>query len=267
NTEVRIQHGEYKTIQGETRLVTGGSRGTKNYKDIRQFVCQYSSARLIYIHLPTTMGQSAIRNINYLQTLKDCNCIHAIIFSSYHSDLNFAKLVKSELPFNDLLNNFNSALNDVCHHLIGICKNKKYQHQQFIWLGPNPIAMQLNSEQQYQFDEILNRTNEIVRRHNFHLFDRYFYWNKIRHNLLLPNSNYFGPKGVRLMTQLLTEIIGKKWNRSLSIPIIIPPIPMRLTPLQIQEQHIQTLQHSSQELKWPKPTFYKKRFDPINYQK
>ncbi|CAF2147880.1 unnamed protein product [Rotaria magnacalcarata] len=60
NTEAQSQHGEYKLVEGETRLKTGGSRGTPEYKDIRQYECQSSSTRLIYIHLPTIFGESPI---------------------------------------------------------------------------------------------------------------------------------------------------------------------------------------------------------------
>lgn len=77
-----------KFYLGEQRLSTGGSRGTETYKDIREYFCEFSSTRVIYIHLPTTIGLSAIENINYIEKLTNCTCIHAVILSSYHGDLN-----------------------------------------------------------------------------------------------------------------------------------------------------------------------------------
>lgn len=84
--------------KGETRLQKGGSRGTANYKDIRQYYCSTSKTLLIYIHLPTVFGQSALDNINYLHNISQCQRIHAIIFSAYHSDLNL--YVHSHIEFN-----------------------------------------------------------------------------------------------------------------------------------------------------------------------
>lgn len=63
------------------------------------------------------------------------------------------------------------------------------------------------------------------------------------------------------MTQMIAEMIGNKWKRSIVMKTPGPPIEMRLTPLQIQD-----LKSSSQTLKWPKPIFFKKRNNPINCQ-
>ncbi|CAF1508679.1 unnamed protein product [Rotaria magnacalcarata] len=264
NTEATIQHGEYKTMPGEQRLLTGGARGTGTYKDIREYFCEFSSTRLIYIHLPTAIGKSALKNINYLEKLTNCTCIHAVILSSYHGDLNFAKLAKSALPFDTILNDFNDSLRNICYRLVEICLNKIDQHQDFIWMGPYPPNLKLNDEQQYQFNQIIDHTNKIVRQHDFYIFDRYSYWRQTHNDLLLTNSHYFAPKAVRLMTQMLAEMIGNKWKRSIVMKTPRPPIQMRPTPLQIQDLKSSS---SSQTLKWPTPIFFKKRNNPIDYQK
>ncbi|CAF3308658.1 unnamed protein product, partial [Rotaria sp. Silwood2] len=103
NTEAAAQHGEFKGVESnsymievficsiyfnlsEIRLKQGGSRRTVSYKDIREYFCKTSSTRLIYIHLPTVCDRSACENINYINELKDCNKIHAVIYSAYHND-------------------------------------------------------------------------------------------------------------------------------------------------------------------------------------
>lgn len=87
-TEAAMQHGEYRETNGEIRLQQGGQRGTSEYKDIRQYFCQSSSTKLIYIHLATVFGDSTKRNIDYLKAIPNCTSIHVVLFSLYHGDFN-----------------------------------------------------------------------------------------------------------------------------------------------------------------------------------
>ncbi|CAF3207289.1 unnamed protein product, partial [Rotaria sp. Silwood2] len=73
---------------GERCLQKGGKLGLSEYKDVRQYFCEASSTRLIYIYIPTVFGNIAEKNINYLKTMKDCTSMHAVFFSLYHGDLN-----------------------------------------------------------------------------------------------------------------------------------------------------------------------------------
>lgn len=120
NTEAAIQHGEYKEADGEIRLEKGGQRGSVKYKDIREYYCSISSTRLIYIYISTSYGSIPIENINYLERICPSKPIHAIIFSSYHVELNFAKLSKSQSSFENILENYKDNLHNLCHRLIEI---------------------------------------------------------------------------------------------------------------------------------------------------
>ncbi|CAF4335357.1 unnamed protein product [Rotaria sp. Silwood2] len=198
-TEAAMQNGEFKEAEGERRLQKDGKRGNPNYKDIREYFCEASSTRLIYIHLPTVHGPSATENLNYLQESIDCEYIHAIVFSSYHSDMNFAKLKKNKLPFETILENYNNSLNDICLRLMEICRAKKDRHQQYIWMGAHPPNFTFTDKQQYQFNEILNSTNQIVNEHGFHTFNRKHFWDITHNDLLMRESHYFSPKGDTLL--------------------------------------------------------------------
>jgi hypothetical protein len=78
----------FRNISGEARLLSGGQIGKENYKDIRRFYSASSSTTSIYVHLPTIFGQSAMDNINFLNTMPECSSIDVVVFASYHVDLN-----------------------------------------------------------------------------------------------------------------------------------------------------------------------------------
>ncbi|CAF4728002.1 unnamed protein product [Rotaria sp. Silwood1] len=212
--DATIQHGEYK-MEGEVRLQKGGKRGHRDYKDVRYYFCQTSSTQLIYIYIPTVFGDIAQRNIDYLKTIKNCRFIHAVIFSLYHGDLNFAQLKKIEIPFNQHLEQYDENFNKICMHLLDICENKKDRHQKKIWMGPFPPNMKLTKEQKEQFKEIILHTDTITKINGFKRFKRNFIWKKTHKELLIKNTHYFSPKGIRLMTQFLAEIIGTRWERTI----------------------------------------------------
>lgn len=262
-TEAAIQHGEYKELPGEQRLQKGGQRGTSNYRDVRSYFCEKSSTKLIYIHLPTVHGETPSINLNFLNTIPECTRIDAIIFALYHGDLNFSKLSKSSLSFDEILKNYESNFNRTCSQLIELCKDKKVNHQQKIWMSPYPPRMPLTNEQENQLKQIIYHTNSILFQYGFHTFDRHLVWNKSHEELLMPNSHYFSPKGIRVLTQCLAEIIGRRWNRRLTIP---EKIPMTPTPLKYLDQGNGTDRFV--RYKWPsKSKTLKHRFNPIDFNK
>ncbi|CAF4535001.1 unnamed protein product [Rotaria sp. Silwood2] len=200
---------------GERCLQKGGKLGLSEYKDVRQYFCEASSTRLIYIYIPTVFGNIAEKNINYLKTMKDCTSIHAVLFSLYHGDLNFAKLKKLKRPFKQHLEEYDENLNNVCMHLLDICSDKKDVHQQKIWLSPYPPNMKLSNVEEKILNKIIRHTNKITGENGFKTFNRNYIWDKTHDDLLIKGSHYFSPRGIRLITQLFAEIIGKKWHRTM----------------------------------------------------
>ncbi|CAF4490880.1 unnamed protein product [Rotaria sp. Silwood2] len=200
---------------GERCLQKGGKLGLSEYKDVRQYFCEASSTRLIYIYIPTVFGNIAEKNINYLKTMKDCTSIHAVLFSLYHGDLNFAKLKKLKRPFKQHLEEYDENLNNVCMHLLDSCSDKKDVHQQKIWLSPYPPNMKLSNVKEKILNKIIRHTNKITGENGFKTFNRNYIWDKTHDGLLIKGSHYFSPQGIRLITQLFAEIIGKKWHRTM----------------------------------------------------
>lgn len=142
-----------------------------------------------------------------------------------------AKLEKSTIAFDQLLNHYIEHLNYLCFTLISICKNKKHGPQQFIWMGPYLNKDILTEQQQNQFNDIIERTQLITQVYSFHLFNRDIFWKRTHEELSLPNSHHLSPKGIvdyidfqlhlkflfnlaiRLTTEFLSEIIRNKWIR------------------------------------------------------
>ena len=123
---------------------------------------------------------------------------------------------KTKKPFKEYLNDYDESLDQICIQLMDICSSKKDHHQQKIWMGPNPPNEILSDVQDKQLYKIIRHTNKITGQNGFRTFKRHFFWRKTHHDLLLKDSHHFSPKGIRLITQLLAEIIGKKWHRPLS---------------------------------------------------
>lgn len=117
------------------------------------------------------------------------------------------------IPFQDYLKSYKTNLNNICIQLIDICSNRKDSHQLKIWMGPHLPNMILTKIQQKQFNQIIVHTNKITIRYGFRTFKRNIFWEKTHHDLLLKNSHYFSPNGIRLMSQFLAEIIGKRRHR------------------------------------------------------
>ncbi|CAM4987796.1 unnamed protein product, partial [Rotaria socialis] len=88
----------------------------------------------------------------------------------------------------------------------------------------------------------------------FKPFDRYFIWLRSGQELLANNSHHFKPEGVRLYNQLLAQIIGKKYNRPLTIPITLTTTTTTTT----------TTSKLNNTLK---PNNYQQRFYPYDPQK
>ena len=68
----------------------------------------------------------------------------------------------------------------------------------------------LTKQQEQQLKKIIHHTSKINSQNGFRTFNRNFIWEKTHNNLLLKDSHYFSPKGIRLLTQFLAEIICKK---------------------------------------------------------
>lgn len=134
-------------------------------------------------------------------------------------------------------------------------------------MGPYPPQTTLTIEQVNQFNHIVDSTNKIVNDHGFHIFDRRLCWEQIKYDLLLPNSHHFSPQGVRIFTEMLAEIIARKWHRPFHIrkQLLSTFIPMRPTPLQVQEQSSTFYRQSSQRLKWSNTRIKSNhRYNPLN---
>ncbi|CAF3342917.1 unnamed protein product [Rotaria sp. Silwood2] len=205
--EKALERFQKEQKKGERCLQKGGKLGLSEYKDVRQYFCEASSTRLIYIYIPTVFGNIAEKNINYLKTMKDCTSIHAVLFSLYHGDLN--------LSFKQHLEEYDENLNNVCMHLLDICSDKKDVHQQKIWLSPYPPNMKLSNVEEKILNKIIRHTNKITGENGFKTFNRNYIWDKTHDDLLIKGSHYFSPRGIRLITQLFAEIIGKKWHRTM----------------------------------------------------
>ncbi|CAF4881759.1 unnamed protein product, partial [Rotaria sp. Silwood1] len=193
--EAKMQHGEYQLLQGERRLQHGGSCGTTDYKDIRQYYCQHSSTTLIYVHIATLHTSSAKENINFIQTITNCSYIHLVIFSSYHSDMRMSKLEASEVPFHIHPDQYKIQLEEACDILMEECLKKKDQEQLYIWMEPYPPKQTLNYEQTQQFETILCETNGIATQKGYQIFNTKQIWDNTKEHLIQPGSNHFSPAG------------------------------------------------------------------------
>ncbi|CAF1334222.1 unnamed protein product [Rotaria sordida] len=214
--EATKQHGNYKEVEGEVRLQEGGTLGALDYKDVHHYFCETSSTQLIYIYIPTVFGDIAKTNINFLKTITSCRSIHVLIFSLYHGDLNFRKLREiKKKNFKPHLEQYDENLNKICQYLTNICNNKICGPQQKIWMSPYPPNFKLTKTQKEQFKEIIFHTDTIAEINDFKPFKRNFIWKKTHKELIGKNKHHFSPKGIRLMTQFLAKIIGRKRKRTI----------------------------------------------------
>ena len=94
--------------------------------------------------------------------------------------------------------------------LLDICSSKKDHHQQKMCMEPYPPNTMLIKQQEQQVKKIIHHTSKINSQNDFRTFHRNFIWEKTHNNLLLKDSHYFSLKGIRLLTQFLAEITGKK---------------------------------------------------------
>lgn len=86
-------------------------------------------------------------------------------------------------------------------------------------MDPFPPNMNLTAYEKKQFSKIYNHTKKIMKENGFRTFNRNFFWQNAHHELLLKNSHYFSPKGLRVMTQLFAEFIANKWHRKINTKI------------------------------------------------
>ncbi|CAF1362886.1 unnamed protein product [Adineta ricciae] len=211
-TDAKRSDGDYKLLQDEEIIFKTGQKGTDLYYDIKQFYLKEKNIKLIHVHLSTLFNDRGPKNLEFIKRINQQSQIDVILFTSYSNDVTECKIGRSNLTLNDYFTSYLAVFDQFANYLRQFCNTVDKKQQLYFWLSPLPKPFDKSSIKESQFENLLDQSRDIVKKHNYIEFDRYDIW-KRRKDLTIPDNGYISLHGYREMTDSFARCLARKLNR------------------------------------------------------